>query len=202
MKYNVTTFKNLKICIKELEPFIRSGQHIETGRPFKKFGNLLPREVLALWLLCVVLSDDKTFNRWKICTAPLGGDGMIMDSLTNESYLTEHILVSLNNKEKIDIESLIIKHIEKKQKKGGKAYASGKILIVFLHKNGGNWYPNRVARNLPKTLDFEETWVVGFNAIVNEEYQYNVAQLNPRNSPVWKVYINSTFDRWDVQRTQ
>jgi hypothetical protein len=35
MKYNVKQFKSLKIALKELEPYIRNGQHLETGKPFK-----------------------------------------------------------------------------------------------------------------------------------------------------------------------
>lgn len=47
MKYQITRFKNLKVCLKELEPFIRNGEHLQTGKPFKRFGGLRSRELLA-----------------------------------------------------------------------------------------------------------------------------------------------------------
>jgi hypothetical protein len=47
MKYPMTRFKSLKIALKEMEPFIRNGRHLATGRPFKQFGGMRSREVLA-----------------------------------------------------------------------------------------------------------------------------------------------------------
>lgn len=201
MRYLVTTFKNLKICIKELARFIRDGNHLETGRGFKKFDGLRSREVLALWLLCVVIEPDHKSNRFRICTDPQGGDGIIYDSKQKMAWTTEHILISRRNKESKDIDSAILKHIEKKQKKGGAAYASGKILIVFLNKKGSNWYPNRVARKLPK-VDFISTWVVGLQGIIDGEYYYNVTRLDPRGCPIWRIHVKKTFDEWGVKRIQ
>jgi hypothetical protein len=31
MKHRVTRFKSLKVGLKELEPFIRNGEHLQTG---------------------------------------------------------------------------------------------------------------------------------------------------------------------------
>lgn len=154
MWYSATTFKDLSCCLKELEKFIRDGNHLKTGRPSKRFGGLRSREILALWLLCAV------------------------------------------------IESAILAHIEKKQKKGGAAYASGKTLVVFLNKTGGEWHPNKVARNLPKNIDFEGVWVVGLQNVIDEEYNYNVTQLNAKGSPIWRVHIKKKFDAWEVIRIQ
>ena len=40
MKHQVTRFKSLKVGLKEIEPFIRDGKHLQTGKPFKRFGGL------------------------------------------------------------------------------------------------------------------------------------------------------------------
>lgn len=53
MKYPVRRFKSLAVALKELEPFIRNGEHLQTGRPFAKFGGMRSREMLANWLLSV-----------------------------------------------------------------------------------------------------------------------------------------------------
>jgi hypothetical protein len=38
MKYPITSFTSPQAALKELEPFIRDGKHLATGRPFKNFG--------------------------------------------------------------------------------------------------------------------------------------------------------------------
>jgi hypothetical protein len=48
MKYPTTRFKNLTVALKELEPYIRNGEHLQTGKPFKQFGDLRSRELLVL----------------------------------------------------------------------------------------------------------------------------------------------------------
>jgi hypothetical protein len=74
----MTRFKSLKMALKELEPFIRNGRHLATGRPFKQFGGLLSREVLANWLLCVVInSTTQETEQVTFSSDPIGGDGII-----------------------------------------------------------------------------------------------------------------------------
>jgi hypothetical protein len=71
MKYRVARFKNLQVCLKELEQYIRNGEHLQTGRPFKRFDGMLSREVLANWLLCVVCNFARQADR--NCSPPLSG---------------------------------------------------------------------------------------------------------------------------------
>jgi hypothetical protein len=47
MKYHVKQFKSLAAALKEIEPFVRNGQHLQTGKPFEKFGGMRSREILA-----------------------------------------------------------------------------------------------------------------------------------------------------------
>ena len=49
MKYPITQFKSLEVALRELEPFVRNGQHLLTGRRFRKFGGMLSREAWANW---------------------------------------------------------------------------------------------------------------------------------------------------------
>ena len=53
MKYHVRQFKSLAAALKEIEPFVRNGQHLQTGKPFEKFGGMRSREILANWLVRV-----------------------------------------------------------------------------------------------------------------------------------------------------
>jgi hypothetical protein len=36
MKYPVTRFKSLAVALREIEPFIRNGVHLKTGKPFER----------------------------------------------------------------------------------------------------------------------------------------------------------------------
>jgi hypothetical protein len=53
MKYPVKRFKDPAVALKELEPFVRNGEHLQTGKPFDNFGGMRSREILANWLVCV-----------------------------------------------------------------------------------------------------------------------------------------------------
>jgi hypothetical protein len=43
MKYETRRFKDLAVALKEIEPFIRSGWHLESGRAFNNFGEYVDR---------------------------------------------------------------------------------------------------------------------------------------------------------------
>lgn len=202
MRQDVTTFKTLKTCIKELERFIRDGNHLETGRRFKKFGNLSSSEVLGCWLLAAVLCHEAKSKKIRICTDPQGGDGTLYDTEEKQSYPIEQVMVTRWGEVDKDTEGLILEQIEKKQNKGGKAYATGKTLVVFLNRKGESWNPNRLAKNLPKELDFDDVWVVGLQEVIDDSYSYNVTQLNADRCPIWRVTIDESFQAWEVMRIQ
>ena len=205
MKYDVTRFKSLKSCLKELEPFILNGKHLQTGKPFKRFGGLRSRELLANWLLCVVVNSKLQADQFTFSSDPIGSDGLIVDTATGEAWPTEHVLIPAGSADKGEsIESLILKAISKKQSKGGAAYASGKTLVVFLNANGGQWFPNVAARHLPRQLDFDAVWVVCLHSVELGEYTYGVTRLDLSrgNAPGWMVRIGKEFDHWTVVPVQ
>jgi hypothetical protein len=194
----------LAVALKELEPFIRNGEHLQTGKPFKKFGGMRSREILANWLLCVAINstDDRALT---FSSDPIGGDGIICDSATGETWPTEHVMVPrLRPGQTGDSEALILKAIEQKRSKGGAAYAAGKTLIVFLDAGAGIWFPNKVARQLPQPLHFAAAWVVGLQGVEEGEYVYNVTtlDLSDGNTPALRVRVGKDFDTWTVERIQ
>jgi hypothetical protein len=202
MKYMVTKFKNMKMALKELEPFVRNGDHLQTGKSFEEFGNLRSRELLANWLLCVAVDPERlTFT-----SDPLGSDGIIYDMKTEETWQTEHILVPRPRDSEVkEISMLILEAINKKWTKGGAAYATGKTLVVFLNAGGGSeWFPNKIAKELPVPLNFEAVWVVGLYSVVSEQYTYSVTRLDlsQGNAPAWLIHIGKDFNSWEVLPVQ
>jgi hypothetical protein len=195
--------KSCKPCA-ELEPFIRNGEHLQTGKPFEKFGGMRSREVLANWLLCVAI--NATDNReLTFSSDPVGGDGIICDSATGETWLTEHVMVPrLRPGETGDSEALILKAIEHKRSKGGAAYATGKTLIVFLEAGSGIWFPNKVTRLIPDPLLFAAAWVVGLQGVAEGEYVYNVTclDISDGDAPALLVHVGKNFDMWTVKPVQ
>lgn len=204
MKYPVTRFKNLTLALKELERFIRDDRVIQSGEPLDKFGGMLPREAIANWLLCAVANSRTEADRMTFCSDPTGGDGIIYDTKDQHTWLTEHVVVpSIVGGEGVDIEALVLEAINQKNGKG-KAYASGKTLVVFQTARGENWHPNRVAKQLPDPLHFDDVYVVGLRAVEDGSYVYQVTNLDvgAGNAPVLLVRISKDFDGWTVETIQ
>jgi hypothetical protein len=76
--------------------------------------------------------------------------------------------------------------------------------VVLLNAGGGPWFPNRVAKSLPKPLHFAAVWVVGLHGVENGEYIYNVTQLDEEAgiAHVWRVRIAADFSNWQVEHVQ
>lgn len=204
MKHHVTRFKSMEIGLKELEPFIRDGMHLQSGKPFKKMGGMRSREAVANWLLCAVVNHTGQ-RELSFTSDPTGGDGVLADAKTGDRFLTEHIMVPRHKGgEGADADALILAAVNQKRDKGGEAYASGKTLVVFLDAPAGEWFPNRVAKALPDPLYFDDVWVVGLQGVENDEYVYGVTQLDisSGNARVYMVRINSTFAGWAVTAIQ
>ncbi len=206
MRYPTKRFKSLSVALKELEPFIRDAQHLQTGKPFDKFGGLRSRELVANWLLCATINAESGSDHMTFTSDPIGGDGIIYNTATEDAYPTEHVLVpEERNGAAVDAEARILEAIERKRSKGGAAYASGKSLVVFLNAGGGvEWFPNRVAQRLPAPLHFAVVWVVGLHQVQNGEYVYGVTQMDVSegNAMMWHVHIGKEFDTWWVEAIQ
>ncbi len=193
----------MDVALKELEPFIKSGQLLKTGRPLRKLGGMLPREMLGNWLICAAISSSGD-RRLSFSSDPTGGDGVIEDLDTHGTWLTEHVFVGpWNAGETPDLKKLILSAIEKKQAKGD-SYASGKTLVVFSDVTAGPWHPNDIARELPCPLQFVTVWVVGLQKTTNGVYTYHVVHLELRdgNAPTYLVHICKDFGGWLVERLQ
>lgn len=93
MNYRVSRFKNLAVALRELEPFIRHGAHLQNGRPFKQLDGMRSREALANWLLCAASNFAHGSERMSFTSDPTGGDGLIHDSQTQLTWKTEHVMV-------------------------------------------------------------------------------------------------------------
>jgi hypothetical protein len=205
MKYPITRFRSLKVALKELEPFVRDGRHLQNGRPFDRMGGMLSREALANWLLCAAANSEGEAEYMTFTSDPVGGDGIIHDTKTNETWPTEHVMVPMTRGDgAVDVEARILAAIDGKQQKGGAAYARGKTLVVFVNAGGGAWHPNRVAKQIPATLDFATVWVVGLQAVEDGEYVYGVTNLHVDggDAPRWMIRIAKDFDDWKATRIQ
>jgi hypothetical protein len=162
------------------------------------------REALANWLICAAVNSigqrELTFT-----SDPVGGDGILVDTKTGETFQTEHVMVPRQKgREGADAHELVLDAIDLKRKKGGAAYASGKMLVVFLDAGAGEWFPNRVAKALPTPLHFDSVWVVGLQPVKDDKYAYGVTLLDVSggNAPIFIVRINKSFEAWTVSQEQ
>jgi hypothetical protein len=179
---------------------------LQTGKPFKKFGGMRSREMLANWLVCVAINAEDGIEL-TFYSDPVGGDGIICNVATGETWPTEHVMVPrLREGQTGDAEALILNAIQQKRLRGGAAYARGKTLIVFLEAGpaAGKWFPNSVALQLPRPLDFATAWVVALKGVEVEEYVYSVTNLDVSegDAPTLLVRIGKEFNAWRVTRIQ
>lgn len=93
MKYKVTHFKSPQVALKELEPFIRDGRHLYTGKPFERIGELRSRELVGNWLICAVLNAGRPTAPFTFTRDPQDGDGIVYDRETETGWPTEHVMV-------------------------------------------------------------------------------------------------------------
>ena len=204
MRIEAKRLRGQMVALKELEPFVRDGAHIVSGRPFKRFDGMRSREVLANWLICAALNFDNDADRFEFYSDPTGGDGLIRDKLSEDVWATEHVIALRRSAKDCDcIEQKILAVIEKKVFKGGEQYARGKILVVFV-EGEGEWNPERIRRALPEPLHFTQVWLVGLLMFETNEYQYGVSciDLTLDHAVVWTLRIRESFDEWVVNKIQ
>ena len=177
MKHSVTEFISLEVALKELEPFIKNGFHLKSGKSFNQFDGMRSREMLANWFICAALNFEYKTKQYFFTSDPGGGDGTIVDLETKCVWLTEHVMVpqARNAVEKgKDIALRILEAINLKRDKGGRAYASNKLLVIFLDSTQGQWLTSQVAKQLSTTLYFEGVWAVCLQGVVEGKYSYGL----------------------------
>ena len=148
MKYDAKRFKSAAVALKEIEPFIRNGMHLQVGKPFANLNDMRSREVLANWLICAVFNFETRPERLTFVSIsePIGGDGVMLDTETEETWPTEHVLVpNLTSGQAVELEARILDAIAQKRAKGGAAYAARKSLVILLNAGEGVWVPNRLS---------------------------------------------------------
>jgi hypothetical protein len=204
VRQRITKFKNLLVAVAELEQFVRDPRHLMVGKPIARFADARPRELLANWLICAAMNSVEGRERYTFTSDPTGGDGIILDTATQNTWPTEHVMVPPARKAGASLDDRLLAGIKAKVAKGGQAYAAGKTLVVFVEGGPENWYPNRVARALPDPLHFDTVWIVGLCEAGSGGYKYGVANLDlsAGNAPTFRVTVFLAFDGWNVGRIQ
>lgn len=189
---------DLKIILKDLEPFIRAMKPLWTSPPFPNF-SLRVRETWTLWLLCAAL------NRMRGLQLTFGEDdedsseGILLDKVTKEFIKTENVAT-------MDFPSTsfprgdqrIIAAIESKIRKGPE-YAKGKILTVFFD-GAHEWHRNKIREAINGKHQFEQIFLIGLVSDHNAtEWEYSVTELDENNSTTFIVKIKPDFTDWSVE---
>lgn len=203
--YAVTRLVSLQRGLQELKPFVKDdARYLRVGRGIRNFGRMLPREFLGNWLVCAASSGDVT-GPYTFTSDPMGGDGIILDESTGDTFPTEHVSVILPPDAPDpdgQAEQLILAAIEQKNN----AAYSGKTLIVFNETPAGSWLPNTVTRALPPDLHVAVVWVVGLQFVdADGTYVYGVTllHLGPYiDAPTFLVRVAPDFGSWRVERLQ
>src|SRR3989338_244518 len=196
-----TQIRDLKIALKDMEPYIRGVKHLITGREFTNF-SLRLREVLGIWFVCVV----GNYNGYNLTFQedPTGGDGIIFNIDTKGGTYTEHVS-AINNlpnaKPVANSDDFILEKIQDKIDKGknNDGKYRNKMLVVFI-EGMGNFHPLKIAREINGMHDFSSVWIFALESN-DEEYRYIVIQLSTylANPLIYKVHIAENFESWTVE---
>lgn len=160
-----------------------------------------PRELLANWLLCVVLCET-TGHDWTLSDDPTGGDGIILNRSSSTCFLTEHVFVPPPHATtQKPVAEQIEDAIRIKSSKGDH-YAKDRTLIVFCEAHG-NWFPNKVGKSVDGTHGFEAIWVAGLEGVQDGKYVYWMTRIESATaSPAWKIHISTDFTNWIIEPIQ
>lgn len=205
--YSIRMFASLRHALHALGPYVRDPSQLRSGRETEALLGLRPREALANWLVCVA-SNEAISGPYTFTSDPLGGDGVILDETTRDTFPTEHVAVILPPgvpDPDGQAGELIVTKIEAKNNRGA-SYCRGKVLIVFMETPAGTYYPNHIARALPEPFHFDQAWLVGLQRVESDgTYVYAVTwlQIGPfPNAPTFLVRVAPTFDDWAIEQFQ
>ena len=205
--HRVTRLVSLRRALLELRPFVEDSRYLRNGRGFRNFGRMLPREFLGNWLICAA-ANGNAVGPYTFTSDPMGGDGVVLNEGTGDTFLTEHVAVILppNAPDQMEnAQDLILQRIREKNAEGAE-YASGKTLVVFNETPAGPWLPNQVTRALPEPLHFDAVWVVGLQRVEPDgTYVYGVCLLELGryiDAPTFLIHIAPSFDSWRVEQQQ
>jgi hypothetical protein len=201
MKYHVKRLKSLAVALKELEPHIRDGRKIKSHPEFNSIKQR-PRELLGNWLMCAVANAERPAETVHIYSDPFDGDGMLVDSATDEKMFIEQVYARAEDGD--DPEALITKAFSLKAGRG-EEYAAGRTLVI-LSEAGGPYFPNRLARQFKGKHHFKGVWLLGLDAaaIADGRYAYTCADISgdTEPAPVWRVALADDFSSRTVARLQ
>ena len=199
MRYNVTQIRDLSAVLRDIAPNIANPKTLHVGRKYTNF-SLLPREVLANWLVCAVMNFADRRDSWTFADDPTGGDGLIVGREARTGWPTEHVFIPKSREGKT-FEDQLVDAVQLKQKKGD-AYATGKALLIFSDANGGKWYPNRVGRQIEGQHKFDCVWAVGLQQGDGKANTYWVVCFTWLHSAAWLVHVNLDAIEWSVTDIQ
>jgi hypothetical protein len=112
----------------------------------------------------------------------------------------EHVMVAKRRdgqRPEESAELLVLTQVEKKLAKGGAAYASNKMLVVYLDADVAGYSPRALRACLPANLAFEGVWLVVPQA---GRWDYDVVCFGEAmpEPQTYRVSITEAFDDWTV----
>jgi len=191
--------KDLKIVLKDMEPYVKNPDFLIKGREFTNF-SLRPREAWANLLVCAILQkfhgDNITFAEDE------ENDGFIVNKKTGELIPTEHVSALENPFNKLPKgEDRIIEAINHKIKKGPE-YAKGKWLIVFFD-GADEFKRSKIRESIKGKHNFGAVYCVGLLTSGKEGYSYILTEFKDSHgdkSISFKIDINADFTNWEISQ--
>lgn len=198
MRQEVKRVKNLSDYLKiVIQPILKNPIRLRVGRKLKIIG-LLPREIVGLFLVCVVGRYIAPNEDWTLSSDPDGRDGIIIcqsGPREGDGFATEQVYIPPHTSG--DLTQRVLSAIARKSSKG-KEYGKERHLIIYCDKHGEIDH-QKIKKEIASNNIFYSYWLIGKKS--PDKWIYFVASPKTISDPVmaYEVTINDDFRSWSVK---
>lgn len=189
--------KNLKIALKDMEPYVKESPYLTQGKRFQNF-DMLVREAWANLLVCAVM-EEVTGESYTFQESD--GDGIIGSKDTKEGVIVEHVCAMdfPAGKQPPKGDERVLWAIRHKTARGP-MYAKGKILVVFFD-GAGMFTRSKIRESIYGKHHFESIVCVGLLTVDNSGYEYILTDYCDEygdKSISYRIKIPNDFSGWSI----
>ncbi len=189
--------RDLKIALKDMEPYIKNPTFLTQGKRFSNF-NMLVREAWANLLICAVM-EKITGERFTFQESD--GDGIIGSKDSKIAHIVEHVCAMdfPAGKQLPKREDRVLWAINHKTKRGPE-YAKGKILVVFFD-GAGMFVRTKIRESIYGRHQFESVICIGLLTVDDSGYEYILTDYCDEyedKSISFRIKIPLDFSGWSI----
>lgn len=197
MEKELKQIKDLKIALKDMEPYVKNPTFLTQGKRFSNF-NMLIREAWANLLICAVM-EKITGERYTFQESD--GDGIIGNIDRKTSHIVEHVCAMdfPAGTRPPEGEERVLWAIKHKTERGAE-YARNKILVVFFD-GAGLFVRSKIRESIFGKHKFKSVICIGLLTEDDTGYEYILTEYRDEygnKSISYRIKIPMDFSGWAI----